>query len=383
MDDDCYSIILAYDPGQPEVCQKVVACLCRLDPTAAEKLAHVVTRGRLVIKRDADRTTAQRLGRRLQAAGAKVHIKRHAAAPKGGTTLTDGATAPAATGDRKTRSGWIKCPNCGFQQPPELECRACGVIISKARGRHAMPAAAPTPEARPRPRAPYGQRAQQWLRRQMSSIMALREKITYPFNHQIVTGWTQRVADRSIRCGIVFIIALILEIGLLCLGRMMWALYCATSVGQYYLKKIPEKAEPIQRLFDSDPLAVGWETTLAVMSAALVLGCAAQFFHLIRYLFHSQGIAGKLMIWFIPSAAYTAWRVSLQPPFPEYATACMLVAVPTLCLLSSCLHLAQAALPEMGDFRKLIAIIGQNRSKSWRYLLKKIRIWLATTRQVD
>ena len=383
MDDDRYSIVLTYDPGNPEISRKVVACLARLDATAAERLARVGTPGRLVIKRDADRATTLRLAQRLQATGAKVHIKKHTAASKAGAVAAEGSGAPAPAGDEKIRPGWIRCPNCGFQQPPEFECRACGVIISKARGREATPAAELVPKAAKRPRAAHSGRIVQWLRRQMPTLLALREKITHPLSHRQVTGWIQRVADQSARCGIVFIIALGLESGLLYLGRMMWALYCATHVGQYYLEKIPEKAEPIQRLFDADPLAVGWETTVAVMSTTLVLGCAAQLLHLFRYLYLSQGILGRLVIWYIPSAAYSAWRISLQHPFPEYTTACMLVALPTLCLLSSSLHLAQATLPELGGLRSGITAIAQNPPKNWRHLLKKIRIWLATTRQVD
>ena len=246
-----------------------------------------------------------------------------------------------------------------------------------------MPAVTPVPKVADQTRAPHSARVSQWLHRQIPTLLTLREKITHPLCHRQVTGWIQRVADQSARCGIVFIIALVLEIVLLYLGRMMWALYGATHVGQYYLEKMPEQAEPIQRLFDVDPLAVGWETTMAVMSTALVLGCAAQLLHLIRYLYLSQGILGRLVIWYIPSAAYTAWRITLQHPFPEYTMACMLVALPILCLLSSALHLTQAALPELGDLRRGVTAISRNPPKTWRHLLKKIRIWLASTRQVD
>jgi hypothetical protein len=51
-------------------------------------------------------------------------------------------------------------------------------------------------------------------------------------------------------------------------------------------------------------------------------------------------------------------------------------------MLSSCLYLAQTMLPEIGDFRKIFAIIINNREKTWGAIIKKVRIWLDTTKRV-
>ena len=232
------------------------------------------------------------------------------------------------------------------------------------------------------------------LRRQISTVAGFWQKLNHPFNLGNLNGWAQRVADRFIHCGLVFILALILETGLVYLGKMMWYLYTATPVGQYYLEKMAEHAEPIpsfpfenddgiQRVLDADPLLISWNSTLTAMWVGFLIGCATQLFHLIRYLYDSQGIIGKLIIWFIPSAGLSAWLIGQQDPFPDYSSACALVALPTLCVLPGCLRFAQAAVPELGVLLKIISAAVANKEKTWNHILKKIRLWLDTTGQVD
>ncbi len=382
MDNNRYTVTLRYDPNNLEIHDKVVARLSRLDPTASKRLKKTQSTGRVIIKRSTDLATARRLTYILRDTGAlcsvyKLPLKTPPAIGKN-QEPADREPAPC----RETNPLLIRCPNCGYEQPPVLECRFCHIIISKARPRReSETVGAPSVEKhlfkRPEPHRFFSA-----VSHYTRPIVVLIQKIQNLIGVQKLSGWTQRVADRLIRCALVFIITLILEIGLLGLGKMLWFLYIHTTVGQYYLEKFPEKADMFGRIVHTDPLTLGWDTTLTVLWVGLLIGCAAQVLHLIRYLYESQGLIGKLTLWFIPSAGLAAWVISRRHPYPEYALAATLVAVPTLCMLSSCLSLAQTMLPQIGDLRKIFTIIAQNRGKTWGTIIKKIRIWLDTAKQV-
>jgi hypothetical protein len=382
MENDRYTVFLQYDPNHIEIHEKVLACLSRLDRGAAERIGKTKLTGRLIVKRSTDLETAKRLKHKLQDCGALCSVQRLPCTLPPANGKDRQTAGRLLESQRETNPLLIRCPNCGYEQPPVSECRACRIIISKSRARR-EPGLIERPAADKRlPQQPARTQFLNTVRRHTRSLVALLSKFQHPIGVQKLTSWGQRVADRLIRCAIVFILVLILQIGLLSLGKMLWFLYVSTAAGQYYLEKLPEKAEMFQRIVHADALLLGWDTTLTVLLVGLLLGCAAQVLHLIRYLYESQGIIGKLALWVIPSMGLTAWIVSQRHPYPEYALAATLVALPTLCLLSSCLYLAQITLPELGDFRKIIAIIVKNKGKTWGDIIKKIRIWLDTTKQV-
>jgi len=221
-------------------------------------------------------------------------------------------------------------------------------------------------------------RFHQWIR----PLKALIRKIQHPIDVRKLTTWSKKVTDRMIRCGIVFAIALVLEIGLLALGKMLWSLYTATAMGKYYVARLPEQARMFQSVLEADPLTLGLDTTLAVFCVSLLVACAAQILHLIRYLYESQGIIGRLLLWFIPCTGLTAWLISQRHPYPELALAGTLTIVPTLCILSSCLYLARIILPELGDLRVVATIINKNRGAAWALIFNKIRTWFDSTKRV-
>jgi hypothetical protein len=382
MDDNRYTVILHYDPNHKKIHEKVITCLSRLDPTASKRFVKTQLTGQVIIKRNTDLATAKRLKYILRDTGARCSVQKIVSNMPPGIGKDQKSADGAPGSHRETSPLLIRCPNCGYQQPPALECRACRIIISKAKPRReSKPVELPSAEKH-LPRQPALSQFLNAVRHHARPAVALMQKIQHPIGVEKLTSWAQRVADRLIRCGLVFIIALILEVGLLSLGKMMWFLYTATTVGQYYLEKLPEKAEMFERIVHADPLTLGWDTTLTVLYVGLLIGCAAQVLHLIRNLYESQGIIGKLAFWVGPSVGLTAWIISQRHPYPEYALATTLVAVPTLCMLSSCLYLTQTILPEIGDFRKIFAIIAQNKEKNWGAIIKKIRNWLDTTKQV-
>ena len=382
MDNNRYTVILHYDHNNIETREKVIACLSRLDSTTSERFEKTKLTGQLIIKRSTDLATARRLKHILRDTGARCSVQKQTSKtpPAIGKHQESAGSLPVS--HLETNPLLIRCPNCGYQQPPVLECRVCSIVISKARPRReSEPVEVPSAEKH-LSKHHEKSRFLSAVRHYARPIVALWKKIQHPIAIQKLTTWTQRVADRLIRCALVFIIALILEIGLLSLGKMLWFLYTSTSVGQYYLEKLPEKAEMFQRVVHADPLTLGWDTTLTVLYIGLLIGCAAQMLHLIRYLYESQGIIGKLVLWFLPSVGLTAWIISQRHPYPEYGLATTLVTVPTLCMLSSCLYLAQTMLPGIGEFGKILTIVFKNREKTWGTIFKKIRIWLDTTKQV-
>ncbi len=383
MDRDRYAVILRYDPQNLQIHGEVVACLSRIDPAASERFDKIDITGRVIVKRSTDLATAKRLKHLLQTTGARCAVQKVTSESPPAPGPNRKATNRLPQSGRKTAPLLITCPNCGHQQLPEPECRACGIIISKARPRGES-ARIETPSAH-KPVSRLAKYAQilNTAGRYTRPMIALSRKIQNPMGTRELTGWVQRAADRFIRCGLAFIIALVFEVGLLGLGKMMWFLYISTAVGQYYLKQLPEKAATFQRIVHADSLALGWDTTLTALYVGLLLAGSAQILHLIRYLYDSQGIIGRLILWFLPSTGVTAWIISQQDPFPEYALACTLAAVPTLCVLPSCLYLARTTLPELGDLRKIIFNIVKKREITWKRIIKKIRIWIENTKQAN
>jgi len=382
MENNRYNVILNYDPQNQEIHQNVIACLSRLDPTVLKRFQKANLTGRLVIKRNADLATAKRLKFVLRDTGALCTVQKLPTQSPPPVEQNEASGSRLTATRQETDRLLATCPNCGYQQPPSTDCRACGIIFAKFRARQEPAPADVLSIEKNASEQGATNRILNKVHQSARPVMALLKKIQHPLRADKLTSWAQRVADRLIRCGIVFLIALILQIGLLSMGKMLWFLYISTPMGQYYLLKLAEKAEVLQRIVDADPMSLGWDTTLTALLVGLLLGCVAQVMHLIRYLYESQGIVGKLLLWVIPSMAATAWIISQRPPYPTYALASSLAAVPILCMISSCLYLAQTVLPEIGDLRKIIALILENREKTWGHIFKKIRIWLDSTKKV-
>ena len=76
MESDRYCIILRYDPEDLELHERVVACLSHLDPTAPERLKKTERGGRMIVKRNTDLATAERLKHRLRKTGALCSVQK-------------------------------------------------------------------------------------------------------------------------------------------------------------------------------------------------------------------------------------------------------------------------------------------------------------------
>jgi hypothetical protein len=357
MEADCYNVLLSYDPKDKEIHQNVIACLSRLDPTAAKKIDKTKWTGRLIVKKNADLDTAKRLKCFLQDSGALCTVQKKTSA----SFSADRQSQPPADRRPAALPGVNRvvttCPNCGLEQFPGTECQECGIIFAKVRPRHSNRQSHASLTGKELSWYQKSSKFTQKVRQIVHPVLPLFEKIRHPMGTDNFTSWAQRVADRMISCGIVLVIAFILQVGSLSLGKMLWFLYISMPIGQNFILIFPERAEMFRDIVDADPLILGWDITMAALYVVLLLGCIAQIMHLIRYFYDPQGVIGKLCLWISPFTAGTAWAISQQPPYPEYALAVTLAVIPVLCILGSCLRLVQAVLPEIGDLRKAIDFI--------------------------
>ncbi len=369
MENNLYTVMLKFDPDDQLLRQKVIQRLCQIDPTASKRLANI-KHGRVVVKKNTSLATAQRLGAVLQKTGALCTIEKQPSA-KHPAPPHDNESITPKNGSQQL----IRCPNCKSEQSPTIECRSCGAIIEKAH-RHRVKAFQEKPAEPETPETPV----------QTNSIVKLYQRIVTslpawikkrPLKPEKLQNWWRRLADGMLSCGIVFIVALVLEIGLLYVLKMLWYVYTATNVGKYYVLHFPGKAAAIQHLMTMDMLMLAWDSTLMVLYVCLLLSIIAQFLHLIRYLFDTQGWVGKLIIWCTPTTALAAWGIFQQYHLPHYLPAIGLVLVPTLCILSRCMQMAHDTLPEIGMLWNMVAnALWKGDNRSWTKIKRKLRSWI-------
>ena len=126
MDNDRYTIILEYEPDNPEIRRNIIECLSRLNPAATRRIEmKIAGSSRLVVKRDTDLAAARRLKHLLRNTGAVCHVKKQSLLPEQ-FPESIASSLPSTVPDQKTRTRFVPCPNCGFRQPPEAECRSDG-----------------------------------------------------------------------------------------------------------------------------------------------------------------------------------------------------------------------------------------------------------------
>ena len=342
MDAQKNTLVLYFDPNHTPTQQKVRDCLIRLSPGSADRMDTLLNRGRVVLKRNADPDKDRRIVALLAETGAICRFEKAA-----DNTVADEAskTLPART---------MVCPKCKRAQKKAAECSHCGLIIDKFKTqiKHAKSATqVPQPPLNPvdkpsesRPRlwdplkAQYGpsiEKALQWLKGN-------------PVGGEKIQQWSKRIADAIFRCMVVFTVTLLLEIGLLYLARMVWFVYTSTTVGQVYLSKFGGDTNGIHYLLQSNMAMVGWQTSITVLVLCILFGIAAQWFHLIRFLYLPFGFLGHTLLWVLPLTGLSAWHLYQEGLTNQMGVSCALTILPVLLLLPACIQFAQTAVPEMG-----------------------------------
>jgi hypothetical protein len=379
MEEDRYNVILCYDPDDSQIHRKVVSALFEKAPLVAQRFEEAKFNGRMIIRRGVDMKTAKGFRRLFGDTGATCTFHKITATPPDcpdeNRAAVKGSPPPQASPDPTAPA----CPNCGHPVSQSEVCRECGIIIAKAKARRSLPQEPAPVVAKPEPSsstpslmAAVMDKAQTYC----SPLVTLLKKIQHPIPVDNISGWGQTVADRMIRCGLLFAIALVVEIGMLVMGRMMWSLYTATVSGEQFLKSFPERAQVYQHITRADPLALGFDATLTMLWLGLLVGCVCQLLHLIHHLYESQNLIGKFIIWFAPLIGAGAWIMTRQMPYLQTVHAMLLVTLPALCLLSSCLYLARALLPELGQVLKFGVSKAGAISGSRGTVLQNIRQWV-------
>lgn len=379
MEEDRYNVILSYDPNDSQIHRKVVSALFKKAPLAAQRFEEATFNGRKIIRRGVDLKTAEGFGRLFRGTGATCTLQKMTLNPPASADQNKVAAEGSQNAPTSSVPTPAACPNCGHPVSQSEECRGCGIIIAKAKARRKPPkAAAPVVEktALPSSTPSVIARVMEKAEAYCGPLVTLLKKIRHPIPVDKISGWGQTVADRLIRCGLVFVIAMVLETAMLVMGRMMWSLYTATVSGGHYLKSFPEKAAVYRQITQANPVSLGFEATLTMLWIGLLVGCVCQLLHLIHHLYESQHLIGKLILWFAPFIGAGAWALTRQMPFLSMVDAVLLVTLPALCLLSSCLYLARALLPELGPILNVGASTVGAISGARGRIFQNIRQWV-------
>ncbi len=364
VDDRRYTVIVEFDPRDQVVRKRLIDRLARIDSKCSERSIDL-HHGRLVVKRDASRDDARRLGRAIHPTGARCKYIRQPGLRE------DSKPAPP-----QPPPSQIICPNCRFEQPMALECRACGIIIAKARRQpvRAVPKRQVQPPDTELPPILSFDKAE--LLRRVRAVLPvwLHHRSLNPERFRI---WWRRWVDRMLNCGIAFAAALILQAVLLHVFKILWFVYTSTVVGQYYNRQFPDEAAAIHQLLSIDLLPIIWDSAVMVLYVSLVLSLGARFLHLIRYFFDPLGLIGRLIVWWPVTAALAAWGLYLDYYLPNYPIAVVLTALPALCIIFSCLRMTRDCFPEIGTLLDLMArALWRGPDRPWATIKRKLRAFL-------
>ncbi len=366
-----YKLVLFFDVADAAICQKVRECLtCISSPLATKKLDQVMLRGKVIIKKNADPAKDRRLVALLEKTGAECRFEKINSSPP--------PTRPNVTASIDLAAEEMVCPVCRQSQIKAAECRYCGVIVKKARPKIEMPdpppireTSAPQPAAEIRSTWPWADR----LRRAYQRIQPFVDWMqgTAPKKSQ-VQRWSQKVGDAIARGIISFVIALLLEIGLLHLGHMLWFVYTATPVGQYYLASAGTHAQSLQYLAQLDLMLLGWQATVTAVCICLIAGAVGRFSQLVRFFHDPFGLPVKLVLWGLPLAGAAAWAISRNDEMISIEIAWLIVLVPTVLMVNRSIQLSKLMVPELSTFFGLSA---GGFEKTYHLLKSKLLDWIS------
>jgi hypothetical protein len=350
MQNELYSVVLRFDPADQETCAHVRDFLQGFKNLDPGRIEAALGKGRLLLKRNADHAAALKLQQRIRVNGATFSLEKQSHRQiSTGKTLKLGFLNQKE--DRKSQDGAsreIICPKCRTRQPHLSECRRCGVVFAKIRSTpktdDARTEPSPVPEAEKKAQN-HPDRTETFFQRHLPAIKALNARLTQWRRH--LQQWSQKPLNALFNCAMLFLTALLLNIFLLSLGKYLWFIYTATTVGEHFMKNFSGATAVIEALLGRDPVILAWEVAFLVLGANLLMALFSQFTHISRLYLDSGGFMIKL-IWIVSSTLGTAWLLSRREPMPPLAVASTLTLMPTLCLLGGCLNLARALLPEMG-----------------------------------
>lgn len=371
--DTPHNIVLYFDAGNPVVSANVRERLVQLAPQTAASINQYLARGRIILKRNADLATFQRAVDLWIGTGAVCRFEKAPDTTESSKTGA-GKSIPSPKQPPQVQSGEMVCPRCRRQQATALECRYCGIIISKAKTRPLSPPkdAAPV-KAAPSAQPPVTGGWQDLVRRCHQIVQRVRSWLANgTLNKSKAARWSQRVIDAVTHLAIAWGIALVLEIGLLYLGHGMWFIYESTPVGQHYLTMTDSLATHFQYLAQINLAQLGLEVTLTALLVSLAIGAASQFLHLIRLFFEPFSFLARLVFWAVPLTGATGWWLQAQDPMIPLSIACMVSFLPMLVLLGRSVGVIQAVMPEMGTIISAAVQWSSGFKSTWDMLRERL-----------
>ena len=141
---------------------------------------------------------------------------------------------------------------------------------------------------------------------------------------------------------------------LLYLSKMIWNLYLSTPMGKQFFFSFEERAQIITDIIDKDAVYFSIELTITAFIICLLISVISQILYIARYLYHSRGLFGKIILWALPMTAVVAIYIQSVYEFGNWITAYAASLVPTLCLFSGCFKFSSELLPEIGSLGSLI-----------------------------
>lgn len=158
--------------------------------------------------------------------------------------------------------------------------------------------------------------------------------------------------------------ALLLNILLLYLSKMMWHIYTSTPVGKRYTNAFVEMSQSIFYILDQNPAVLSIKLITTAFIICFTIGSISRVFHISRYFYESRGFFGKLIFWGFPLTFITATFVMPLYNINLSELAYMLSFLPTLFVFMGCFNLSIALFPEIGFFLNKITFVNFKKNES-------------------
>lgn len=136
-------------------------------------------------------------------------------------------------------------------------------------------------------------------------------------------------------------------------ARGFWAIYIETQVGKIYLADHPQNTAIINTLLATDAAVLALGCAWTALRNLVLVGAACQVTFVLRCLYFSQGLFGRVLFWGLPLAALGAFQPHADPQ-TSFPAAMLLALVPTLILMPNTFHLVSNYVPEIDDLYRIL-----------------------------
>lgn len=162
-----------------------------------------------------------------------------------------------------------------------------------------------------------------------------------------------------------FVISVAICSGLLYLLKAFWCTYAATATGAHFITLFGSRADTIDRVLTHGLLSLSLSVNVVAVKTCIVGAIVGRLFSLVRYLYEYRGFWGRMLFWVLPLACFSAHIISASYDL-GWAPALVLSAISTLVVLSSCIRLVSAVLPEIKTIWGSISSPAQKQQKAMK-----------------